>query len=107
MSDKVKEFIEMPQEFAKEGKLVSFQRSRASVQASDLKNSSSPGVRSLPKKVRNERDRSATPCYSIAREMNLTCGVTTEYVQICKAVAIGFGIMGFIGYFVKLIHIPM
>jgi SecE/Sec61-gamma subunits of protein translocation complex len=31
----------------------------------------------------------------------------TEYIQISKAVAIGFAIMGFIGYFVKLIHIPM
>jgi len=30
-----------------------------------------------------------------------------EYVQLCKAVAIGFAVMGFIGYFVKLIHIPM
>ncbi|PSR76644.1 hypothetical protein PHLCEN_2v8241 [Hermanssonia centrifuga] len=27
--------------------------------------------------------------------------------QICKAVAVGFAVMGFIGYFVKLIHIPM
>ena len=30
-----------------------------------------------------------------------------EFVQISKAVAIGFAVMGFIGYFVKLIHIPM
>lgn len=30
-----------------------------------------------------------------------------EFAQICKAVAIGFAVMGFIGYFVKLIHIPM
>lgn len=30
-----------------------------------------------------------------------------EFLQICKAVAIGFAVMGFIGYFVKLIHIPM
>jgi protein transport protein SEC61 subunit gamma-like protein len=30
-----------------------------------------------------------------------------EYVQICKSVAIGFAIMGFIGFFVKLIHIPI
>lgn len=30
-----------------------------------------------------------------------------EFVQICKAVAVGFAVMGFIGYFVKLIHIPM
>lgn len=26
-----------------------------------------------------------------------------EYIQICRAVAIGFAIMGFIGYFVKLV----
>ena len=31
----------------------------------------------------------------------------TEYLQICRAVAVGFAVMGFIGYFVKLIHIPM
>jgi len=31
----------------------------------------------------------------------------TEFLQICKAVAVGFAVMGFIGYFVKLIHIPM
>ena len=30
-----------------------------------------------------------------------------EFAQICKAVAVGFAVMGFIGYFVKLIHIPM
>ncbi|KIJ24307.1 hypothetical protein M422DRAFT_274948 [Sphaerobolus stellatus SS14] len=30
-----------------------------------------------------------------------------EFSQICKAVAIGFAVMGFIGYFVKLIHIPI
>ncbi|MBW0564812.1 hypothetical protein O181_104527 [Austropuccinia psidii MF-1] len=30
-----------------------------------------------------------------------------EFAQICKAVAIGFALMGFIGYFVKLIHIPI
>ncbi|KAG9102794.1 Sec61p translocation complex subunit [Ceratobasidium sp. 370] len=62
MSDKVKEFVEMPQEFVKEGKLF------------------------------------LTRC---------TKPTQKEYVQICKAVAIGFGIMGFIGYFVKLIHIPI
>ncbi|KAG8682039.1 Sec61p translocation complex subunit [Ceratobasidium sp. 394] len=62
MSDKVKEFVEMPQEFVREGKLF------------------------------------LTRC---------TKPTQKEYVQICKAVAIGFGIMGFIGYFVKLIHIPI
>ncbi|KAI0830494.1 secE/sec61-gamma protein [Trametes gibbosa] len=30
-----------------------------------------------------------------------------EFIQISKAVAIGFAVMGFIGYFVKLIHIPI
>jgi protein transport protein SEC61 subunit gamma-like protein len=27
----------------------------------------------------------------------------TEYIAICKAVALGFAVMGFIGYFVKLV----
>jgi hypothetical protein len=31
--------------------------------------------------------------------------LASEFSQICKAVAIGFGVMGFIGYFVKLILI--
>ncbi|KAJ9120153.1 Protein transport protein Sec61 subunit gamma [Naganishia vaughanmartiniae] len=30
-----------------------------------------------------------------------------EYIQLCRAVAVGFAVMGFIGYFVKLIHIPI
>lgn len=30
-----------------------------------------------------------------------------EFLQISRAVAIGFAVMGFIGYFVKLIHIPI
>lgn len=32
---------------------------------------------------------------------------TAEFFQICRAVAVGFALMGFIGYFVKLIHIPI
>ncbi|KAI9205703.1 secE/sec61-gamma protein [Polychytrium aggregatum] len=30
-----------------------------------------------------------------------------EFIQISRAVAIGFLLMGFIGFFVKLIHIPI
>ncbi|GAA6041875.1 hypothetical protein JCM8097_004523 [Rhodosporidiobolus ruineniae] len=30
-----------------------------------------------------------------------------EYLQICRAVAVGFAMMGGIGYLVKLIHIPI
>lgn len=30
-----------------------------------------------------------------------------EYLRICRAVAIGFAIMGGIGYVVKLVHIPI
>lgn len=31
----------------------------------------------------------------------------TEYLQICRAVAMGFAIMGFLGFTVKLIHLPI
>jgi len=30
-----------------------------------------------------------------------------EFIQIATATAVGFAIMGFIGFFVKLIHIPI
>ena len=30
-----------------------------------------------------------------------------EYVKICQTVATGFLIMGFLGYFIKLVHIPI
>lgn len=30
-----------------------------------------------------------------------------EFIRISQAVAVGFFIMGFIGFFVKLIHIPI
>lgn len=33
--------------------------------------------------------------------------IRVEYIQLCRAIAVGFVVMGFIGYFVKLIHIPM
>lgn len=32
---------------------------------------------------------------------------STEFQKIAMATAIGFAIMGFIGFFVKLIHIPI
>lgn len=30
-----------------------------------------------------------------------------EFIKICQAVGVGFIVMGSIGYFVKLIHIPV
>jgi protein transport protein SEC61 subunit gamma-like protein len=33
--------------------------------------------------------------------------VCLEYLQICKAVMIGFVLMGGIGYIVKLVHVPI
>ncbi|KAG5718093.1 hypothetical protein E4T56_gene13751 [Termitomyces sp. T112] len=62
MSDKIREFLDVPQQFLRDG------------------------------------NQFLTRCTKPSQ---------TEFTQICKAVAIGFGIMGFIGYFVKLIHIPV
>ena len=33
--------------------------------------------------------------------------LSTEFQRIAMATAVGFAIMGFIGFFVKLIHIPI
>ncbi|KAL1740007.1 hypothetical protein HDZ31DRAFT_68370 [Schizophyllum fasciatum] len=62
MSDKIKEFVEIPQQFVREGNQFLTRCSKPS---------------------------------------------SKEYIQICRAVAVGFAIMGLIGYFVKLIHIPI
>ncbi|KDN44364.1 protein translocase SEC6 [Tilletiaria anomala UBC 951] len=62
MSEKVKEFIDIPQSFIKEG------------------------------------TQFMTRCTKPNQK---------EYIQICRAVGMGFVVMGFIGYFVKLIHIPI
>lgn len=62
MSEKIQEFLEVPQEFIHEG------------------------------------NQFLIRCTKPSRK---------EFVQICKAVAIGFAVMGFIGYLVKLIHIPI
>jgi len=62
MSEKIKEFAEMPQQFLRDG------------------------------------NQFITRCTKPSQK---------EFMQICRAVAIGFAVMGFIGYFVKLIHIPI
>ncbi|KAI0756824.1 hypothetical protein C8Q80DRAFT_1130685 [Daedaleopsis nitida] len=62
MSEKLKEFVDIPQQFIRDG------------------------------------NQFLTRCTKPSHK---------EFVQISKAVAIGFAVMGFIGYFVKLIHIPM
>jgi hypothetical protein len=45
--------------------------------------------------------------FALPADLNPLCPARTEFFQICRAVAVGFALMGFIGYFVKLIHIPM
>ncbi|KAI9444855.1 hypothetical protein H4582DRAFT_855262 [Lactarius indigo] len=62
MSEKIQEFLEIPQEFIREG------------------------------------NQFLVRCTKPSQK---------EFVQISKAVAIGFAVMGFIGYLVKLIHIPI
>jgi len=62
MSDKLREFLDVPQQFVRDG------------------------------------NQFLTRCTKPSQK---------EFIQICRAVAIGFAVMGFIGYFVKLIHIPI
>ncbi|TFY70551.1 hypothetical protein EVG20_g2463 [Dentipellis fragilis] len=68
MSEKLKELVEIPQEFIRDGNQV-----RPPVLLS----------------------------------MDIALISIGQFLQICRAVAVGFAVMGFIGYFVKLIHIPI
>ncbi len=38
---------------------------------------------------------------------DLFCAYIVEFLMVAKATGIGFLVMGFIGFFVKLIHIPV
>lgn len=43
----------------------------------------------------------------MSAKINDTYRSQLEFIQVSRVVAIGFLVMGFIGYFVKLIHIPI
>ena len=69
MSDRIRELVEVPVGFVKEGTQL-------------LNRCTKP-------------DRKGKLC------------LTREFIQICRAVGTGFVVMGFIGYLIKLIHIPI
>lgn len=56
-----------------------------------------------------------SPSFKILDAFNLSYRVSkwpsvslcTEFMQVAKATTVGFLVMGFIGFFVKLIHIPI
>lgn len=39
--------------------------------------------------------------------LSVVLSVPVEFTKICQAVGMGFLMMGFIAYFIKLIHIPI
>lgn len=97
MSDKVREFVEIPQQFVRDGNQV---RTLAPPTHRVLTYSSFQFLTRCTKP--SQKGTSQCNLHGNSRSTH-----STEFTQICKAVAVGFAVMGFIGYFVKLIHIPM
>jgi protein transport protein SEC61 subunit gamma and related proteins len=95
MSDKIREFIEVPQQFIRDGN-----------QVLPFKSFTLPVAHphSVPNTLYKTFAEGFAPA-SCTDDVSLI--ISPEFLQICKAVAVGFAVMGFIGYFVKLIHIPM
>src|SRR5437016_2204061 len=90
MSEQIKEFIEMPKQFMKEGS-------------------------QFINRCRKPDRKGIVFLFEIIREINvfnvfklliLFCNLK-EFIKISQAVAMGFFVMGFICFFVKLIHIPI
>ena len=101
MSEKIQEFLDIPQEFVREGNQV-----RRFTLVTPISFSHRPHPVSCPVyKALSKRSslRFSTKPWTLT---DLFLGAL-EFMQISKAVAIGFAVMGFIGYLVKLIHIPM
>ena len=95
MSDKIREFIEVPQQFIRDGNQVLPNPFRYLIFAHSY---------SVPHTLHKTFTKGFAPA-SLTDDVSLM--VSPEFLQISKAVVIGFAVMGFIGYFVKLIHIPM
>ncbi|EAL23406.1 hypothetical protein CNBA0560 [Cryptococcus deneoformans B-3501A] len=63
----------------------------------------------IPRQFVKEGTLFVNRCTKPSAEGQSSCDITLllQYKQLCRAVAIGFGVMGVIGYLVKLIHIPI
>lgn len=123
MADSLRELIDIPGDFLKEGTQVSpsGQLVKPSLITLTYRRSSSPHS------AVHEALHQAKPKGCVSFEVDFMASATwaqqwltsrcppplsrslapTEYLQICRAVGMGFVVMGFIGYFVKLIHIPI
>ena len=95
MSDKIREFIEVPQQFIRDGNqvLLSFK-------------SLTPLLTVIQFLTRCTKPSQKGLLLLLCTD-DVSLKISPEFTQICKAVVVGFAVMGFIGYFVKLIHIPM
>jgi protein transport protein SEC61 subunit gamma-like protein len=102
MSEKIQEFLEVPQEFIRDGNQV---RYPAFGHSHHIPHKPPSTVSRSMHKTLSKRSSHYAYCHKRA-PINVPIG-RVEFVQISKAVAIGFAVMGFIGYLVKLIHIPM
>lgn len=98
MSEKLKEFTDIPQEFVRDGRQVRVDSPPLAV----ARPHAPPQFLTRCTKPSQKGD-----CLSNTHTVSIAHITVSEFLQICKAVAIGFAVMGFIGYFVKLIHIPM
>lgn len=81
MSDQVKQFLDVPRDFVKDGAFF-------------LNRCTKPSKRGM------------CPCAKMDLRTQTTV-LTVEFLEISRAVAVGFLVMGFIGFFVKLVHIPI
>jgi protein transport protein SEC61 subunit gamma-like protein len=99
MSEKLKEFIDIPQQFVRDGNQVSVVQ---------LTIENLGDFFFLHQFLTRCTKPSQKGAYRVSLAHNTDSEIVIpEFIQICRAVAVGFAVMGFIGYFVKLIHIPM
>lgn len=100
MSEKLKEFVEIPQEFVRDGKQVC--RAPEETPESYLTQGNKQFLTRCTKPTQQGLCSLETTWL-----LGFADYSPIEFIQISRAVAVGFAVMGFIGYIVKLIHIPM
>jgi protein transport protein SEC61 subunit gamma-like protein len=105
MAEKLREVAEIPQQFVKEGTLVCifYCAVEEKLMQQFVNRCTKP---SKDGQCLVSRDILGAP-EGTGRKQDRIGADSVEYLQLCRAIAVGFVVMGFIGYLVKLIHIPM
>ncbi|EJT53280.1 SSS1-ER protein-translocase complex subunit [Trichosporon asahii var. asahii CBS 2479] len=110
MSDSIKELVEIPQAFVKEGTHTGMLRNYLPTSRAGRGRAEAALGLIVEATTRTTSTHASYlfACRADPQFLNrCTKPTKAEYIQLCRAVGVGFLVMGFIGYIVKVVHLPI